>query len=222
MPDLYIITGSNGAGKSSVGPYFLPDQIKINYEIFDGDKLFMQKRKQVYKVKTPSLKEATKIATEWIHKEFERRVRKAIKTKDHFIYEGHLPIEENWKTPERFKVAGYKINLIFLGLDNTSTSEFRVLERAKAGGHYVPPYEIERNYYGNLFQLNKHYSFIDYLEIYDTSATPGQKPLAIFKNGKVDWTLPVRELPEWFEMELPDLFQLVYNKKNPIDPDSGE
>jgi predicted ABC-type ATPase len=43
MPELYIITGSNGAGKSSVGPVYLPKYIQKNYTVFDGDKLFMHK-----------------------------------------------------------------------------------------------------------------------------------------------------------------------------------
>lgn len=222
MPELYIITGSNGAGKSSVGPYFLPDHIKSKYEIFDGDKLFMQKWRTIFRIKTSSLKEAKQIATEWLHKEFERRASKAIKNNDHFAYEGHLPEKENWKTPLRFKKAGYRIHLIFLGLTNTKISSLRVFERAKLGGHNVPPYEIEKNYFGNLYQLNNHYSMLDHLEIHDTSETPLLKPIALFKNGKVDWALPVRELPDWFEMGLPDLFQLVYYKKNPIDPDDAE
>lgn len=45
MPVLYIITGSNGAGKSSVGPEFLP--FHLREAIFDGDKLFMQKRSEL-------------------------------------------------------------------------------------------------------------------------------------------------------------------------------
>ncbi|MEO7924721.1 MAG: zeta toxin family protein [Chitinophagaceae bacterium] len=217
MPDLYIITGSNGAGKSSVGPYYLPDNIKKEYEVFDGDKLFSKKRKELFKVKTQSLKEAKQLATDWLHEEFERRVSDAISKKDHFVYEGHLPEKDNWKTPLRFKKAGYRINLIFLGLTDTNISYLRVLERAKIGGHNVPPYEIERNYYGNLHQLNNHYSIIDYLEIHDTSVTPILKPLAIFKKGKVEWCLPVKELPLWFEDELPDLFQLAYEKNNPLE-----
>ena len=28
MPDLYIITGSNGAGKSSIGPEYLPPKVR--------------------------------------------------------------------------------------------------------------------------------------------------------------------------------------------------
>jgi hypothetical protein len=41
--------------------------------------------------------------------------------------------------------------------------------------------------------------------------------LAIFKNGKVDWCLQVKDYPDWFEAELPDLFQLIYDKKNRLD-----
>jgi len=47
-------------------------------------------------------------------------------------------------------------------------------------------------------------------------------PLAIFKNRRVDWALPINELPDWFENELPDLFQLVYNKKNPLTFEKNE
>jgi len=45
MPELYIITGSNGAGKSTIGTIHLPANIRDNYTVFDGDKLFTQKQK---------------------------------------------------------------------------------------------------------------------------------------------------------------------------------
>ncbi len=45
MPDLYIITGSNGAGKSTIGPEYLPSEIKEKCAVFDGDKRFMQHKK---------------------------------------------------------------------------------------------------------------------------------------------------------------------------------
>ena len=47
MPELYIITGSNGAGKSSIGPEYLPDTIRRLGPVFDGDKLFVEKRKEL-------------------------------------------------------------------------------------------------------------------------------------------------------------------------------
>jgi predicted ABC-type ATPase len=113
MPDLYIITGSNGAGKSSFGASYLPENLQ-GYTVFDGDKLFMQKRRQLYPAQTPSHKEAGRMALEWLHEYFEERVAAAIKDKDHFVYEGHLPEDANWVTPQRFKTAGYDIHFIFL------------------------------------------------------------------------------------------------------------
>lgn len=46
MSVLYIITGSNGAGKSSVGPDYIPHS--LSNSVFDGDKLFMQKRSDLW------------------------------------------------------------------------------------------------------------------------------------------------------------------------------
>jgi predicted ABC-type ATPase len=43
MPELFIITGSNGAGKSSIGPEYLPARIRQQGPIFDGDKLLPKK-----------------------------------------------------------------------------------------------------------------------------------------------------------------------------------
>jgi Fe-S cluster assembly ATPase SufC len=50
--------GSNGAGKSTFGHAYLPKSIKDKYTIFDGDKLSLLKKRELFKVVTPSLKEA--------------------------------------------------------------------------------------------------------------------------------------------------------------------
>jgi len=47
MPSLYIITGSNGAGKFTAGPDYLPSSITQRCNIFDGDKLFMDKQREL-------------------------------------------------------------------------------------------------------------------------------------------------------------------------------
>jgi predicted ABC-type ATPase len=62
VPSLYIITGSNGAGKSTIGPDYLPQHIRDNYTIFDGDLLFVTKRRELFPNVTRSPKEANKIA----------------------------------------------------------------------------------------------------------------------------------------------------------------
>ena len=208
MPDLYIITGANGAGKSTVGFSYLPVIIQANCQVFDGDKLAMQKQREFYKTQTPSLKEAGRMALEWLFEHFEQLVTKALKENDNFVYEGHFPEAANWATPNRFKVAGYKIHFIFFGLKDTDLSELRVMDRAKSGGHNVPPYEIERNFYGNLYQLNNKFAAIDELQIVDTSESI-PKVLAFFNNGIVTSAVYHDKLPEWFEKHLPALFQKI-------------
>ncbi len=216
MPDLYIITGANGAGKSTVGYSYLPMLVQGNCEVFDGDKLTLKKKRELYKHVTPSYKEANRLALEWLFEHFENLVQAALKQKDDFVYEGHLPDDGNWVTPKRFKRAGYKIHLIFFGLKDTDLSEVRVMDRAKLGGHHVPPYEIERNFYGNLYQLNKRFKKIDELQIVDTSESISPKVLALFKNGVVVSAVHHGKLPEWFETYLPNLFKEIIKQEPPI------
>lgn len=207
--------GANGAGKSTTGASYLPLHIQNNCEIFDGDKLYWQKVRELYKKSTPSIKEAKRIADDWLTEEFMTRSKKAISENDDFVYEGHLPIDENWQTPQKFKRAGYRIHIIYLGLSDTEVSEFRVFERAKHGGHNVPPYEIARNFYGNLLQVNKRYKFIDELKIMDTSESK-PKALALLSNGIVESAVHHGKLPEWFEKGLPRVYRAIIKSEPPL------
>lgn len=139
MPNLYIITGSNGAGKSTVGREYLPFAIQQNCEIFDGDKLFMEKQKELWRNGIKAHKEAKKIAFSFVEETFDDLMETAISLNTDFVYEGHFTNDATWDIPKRFKEHGYQIHLIFFGLANTSLSEFRVIDRAKQGGHYVDP-----------------------------------------------------------------------------------
>lgn len=220
MPDLYIITGANGAGKSTVGFSYLPTIIQKTHTVFDGDKLTLQKKREFIHAGIKSFKEAERLALDWLFGNFEFLVKKALKEKDDFVYEGHLPEHANWKTPNRFKRAGYRIHLFFFGLKDTDLSAVRVMDRAKFGGHNVPPYEIERNYYGNLLQVNKRYKTIDELQIVDTSESVNPKVLALFKKGEIDYAVHHGKLPEWFENYLPRLFKKISARDNQ-DPFNG-
>jgi predicted ABC-type ATPase len=213
LPTLYIITGANGAGKSTVGFSYLPKRVQGRYEIFDGDKLFMRKHRELYLHQKISLKEARNIATEWLYGYFDTLVNDALKEHQPFIYEGHLPEEENWSTPKRFKQAGYKIHVMYFGLQNINLAELRVMDRAKHGGHNVPIYEIERNYYGNLKMLNSHYELINDLKIIDTSESTRPKLLAHFKNSKIVSSVNYVELPEWFQSGLPALCKIIIEEE---------
>ncbi|HEV3327467.1 MAG TPA: zeta toxin family protein, partial [Puia sp.] len=115
MPELYIITGSNGAGKSSIGPEYLPTFIQQQGPIFDGDKLFVEKRKELWRI-IKSDKECRKLAYEFLIETFENLVETALASNKDFAYEGHFTNEATWDIPRRFRAAGYAIHLLFFGL----------------------------------------------------------------------------------------------------------
>src|SRR6059058_5353552 len=106
MPELYIITGSNGAGKSTVGPDYLPEHIRQQNRVFDGDKLFVQKQKELWQSGIRANKEAKKLAFEFVETTFNSLVERALASGSDFIYEGHFTNEATWDIPKRFKANG--------------------------------------------------------------------------------------------------------------------
>lgn len=131
MPQLYIITGSNGAGKSTVGPDYLPTAILQSQPIFDGDKLFVQKRNEFWRSGLKSHKECARLAIGIVEQTFDDLVERALADRTDFAYEGHFTNEPTWDIPRRFLAAGFMIHLVYFGLRDTELSNLRVKDRAK-------------------------------------------------------------------------------------------
>jgi predicted ABC-type ATPase len=209
MPELFIITGSNGAGKSSIGPKYLPQSIREKGPVFDGDKLFVEKRKELWRT-IKSHKECAKLAYEFVTETFDRLVEAALTVNQDFAYEGHFTNEATWDIPRRFKEAGYGIHLIFLGLKDTSLSELRVVDRAQSGGHYVDPRTVTNNFYGNLEKLNQHYAIFQTIQVIDTSEAE-HVVLTVIEKGMPTIAVEFDELPTWFHSSLPAIAQKIQN-----------
>ena len=212
-PVLFIITGSNGSGKSTVGGTYLPSEIQKKYTVFDGDKLALQKRRELA-VTIKSFKEARRLADEWMYTQFDNLVKKAIQSKDNFAYEGHFRDAGTLKTPRKFRKNGYEISLIFMGLSDPHQSELRVIDRAKQGGHNVPLYEIESNFYGNLVTLNKYHKLFDEIIIIDTSKSLQHQVLLHLRKEKILSYTRIKDQPEWFIKFLPNLSKLIRAEEN--------
>ncbi len=206
MPVLYIITGSNGAGESSVGPDYIPNHLRDS--IFDGDKLFMRKRSEFWLNGIKSHKECKKLAAEFVETTFDDLVESSLNTNCDFAYEGHFTNDATWGIPQRFKNSGYKIHLIFFGLTDTALSETRVVARAKEGGHYVDPLTLSDNFYGNLEKLDKYFLIFDSVTIVDTSGIE-HIALAVLKKGECFSAVAFNDLPQWFSNNLPRVIMAI-------------
>ncbi len=213
MPKLYIITGSNGAGKSTVGADYLPLTIQQQCTIFDGDKLFMSKQRECWQAGITAIKEAKKLAFTFVEETFTLLVEEALLKNSDFVYEGHFTNEATWDIPRKFKAAGFAIHLIYFGLADTNLSQLRVADRTKEGGHYVDPATISNNFYGNLQKLNEHYRMFDMLQIVDTSEVE-HKVLVVLINGEIESSVSYTNLPKWFRVNLLNLVKKISDSPN--------
>ncbi len=177
--------------------------------MFDGDKLTLDKTKELFATRLYSHKEAKALANEWIDDHFNEQVLKALNKADHFAYEGHFREPSTWKVIERFKENGYSVHMIFFGLINVQRSAMRVLERALSGGHNVSLAEIDLNFYGNLLQLDHHFKTLHELRIIDTSET-APKVLLQLLNDEIIFCAPFFDLPDWFTTYLVNITRRLF------------
>ena len=205
MPKLFIITGSNGAGKSTVGATYFNSYQR---NIFDGDKEYLTKRTLLWKKGIRSEKQIKELASNQVDELLDALFEGAISQKIDFAYEGHFSLESSWNLPKRFKIEGYEIHLVFFGLSNIELSVQRVLIRAIEGGHYVDRITLTENFYGNLEKVNQHLNLFDSLEIVDTSLAI-HKSLILVKKGEVKESIPYSFLPQWVINSLPDIVKLI-------------
>lgn len=106
MPVLYIITGSNGAGKSSVGPDYIPASLRQS--IFDGDKLFMQKRSEFWLNGIKSHKECKRLAADFVETTFDSLVESSLATKPILHTRVILQMMQRGKSPKDLKTRSIK------------------------------------------------------------------------------------------------------------------
>lgn len=148
------------------------------------------------------------LASDFVEKEFLRLAEMALKKNSDFAYEGHFSKNESWNIVETFKKNGYKLHLVFFGLNSPEQSSNRVLIRAKEGGHFVDDLTLRENFFGNLEQLNKRFSIFDSILILDTSTLEHLR-LMLIHSGTVQENCTIDQLPEWFRKSLPNLIALL-------------
>lgn len=141
MPNLYIIAGCNGAGKTTASLSILPeilncrefvnaDNIAAGLSPFDPDGVAM---------------EAGRIMLQ--------RIGQLLAEKADFAFETTLAAKSYVPMINDARQAGYEATLLFFWLSSPAVAKERVLKRVQAGGHSIPAYTIERRFFAGLYNL---------------------------------------------------------------------
>jgi predicted ABC-type ATPase len=198
MPDLIIIAGCNGAGKSTFSPSFLPE----NLTSFDYDRTYLENYDSL---SDSELRE--KFAKDQTTKDFETAIQRSLEVNSNFCYETNFDTHPiHWA--EKFKENGYRLNLIFFCLENQKIAEHRVQVRTEFKGHFVDNKTIDTKWKAGYKNVNIHFRVFDNILFVDNS-----KQNEVYTNilqieeGKIE--LMAETIPTYFEKRLPEIYKLV-------------
>ena len=146
MKQLYIISGSNGAGKTTASYTILPELLNCQ-EFVNAD--------EIAKGLSPFQPERTSIQAGRL---MLNRIKYLLSKGENFAFETTLATKSYVKFIEKAKALGYYVTLLFFWLSSQELAIQRVITRVKEGGHNIPEDIIRRRYVNglkNFFNLYK-------------------------------------------------------------------
>ncbi len=161
MPNLYIIAGCNGAGKTTASFTVLPEMLNCK-EFVNADEI--AKGLSPFQPDKASF-EAGRIML--------NRINDLLNSGKDFAFETTLSTRSYVSFIKKAKQLGYKVTLLFFWLDSPATAKERVKYRVIHGGHNIPEDIIERRYKRGIENLTKLYiPKVDYWIIFDNTKEP--------------------------------------------------
>ncbi len=168
--NLYIISGCNGAGKTTASYSILPTILNCK-EFINADEI--AKGLSPFQPETVSF-EAARIM---LH-----RIDELLLKDVDFAFETTLATKSFAQTLQKAQAQGYTVTLLFFWLNSVELAKQRVALRVNEGGHNIPQDVIERRYHRgikNLFAL--YLPICDNVMAFDNS---DKLPVMIFNKTK--------------------------------------
>lgn len=156
---MYIISGCNGAGKTTASYTILPEILNCK-EFVNAD--------EIAKGLSPFQPEKVAIEAGRI---MLGRIRELLRNNENFAFETTLATKTYKNTILEAKSRGYNVTLIFFWLQTVELAKKRVRERVLKGGHHIETDVIERRYLAGIRNLFDIYIpiMIDKILIFDNS-----------------------------------------------------
>lgn len=182
MPYLYIISGCNGAGKTTASYTILPEMLKCR-EFVNSD--------EIAKGLSPFNADSIAVAIE-ASRIMYKRIQELMSAQETFALETTLATRSGVKLVQEAQQRGYYVTLLYFWLNTPELAIERVRMRVAAGGHNIEEKTIRRRYrtgIHNLFEL--YLPSCDYWMITDNSMQPMQIIAKGFKNERKEIYNPV-------------------------------
>lgn len=141
MPNLYVIAGCNGAGKTTASYIMLPKIFDCR-EFVNADNIAAEL--------SPSNVESVAFEAGRL---MLSRINQLIEEKIDFAFETTLATRSYVSLIKKAQGVGYKITLFFYWLNSPELAEIRVAKRVKKGGHNIPSDIIRRRYFRGIHNL---------------------------------------------------------------------
>ncbi len=193
-PELIIIAGPNGSGKTSVTKRFLHHEwaegtIYINPDEV-ANEMFGDWNSR------DAVLNAANYCAEW-------REKSLIERKS-FVFETVMSAEDKIQFIIKAKNAGFFIRLFFISTENPKINASRIADRVMKGGHDVPISKIISRYYKAIENCKTVSSIVDRLYVYDNSVDGEDAKIQFRLVNGVMGKMYVTDVPEWAQAILPD------------------
>ena len=104
---------------------------------------------------------------------------------------------------ERSRRRGYRVNLVYIGVENVQTALDRIAERVEQGGHGVPAPDVRRRYRRSMRNLEQAIALADHVLLFDNSLEQGMRAVLAVDDGHI--TLRAETMPVWVATSLSSL-----------------
>ncbi len=146
MPRLYIISGCNGAGKTTASYSLLPEMLDCR-EFVNSDEF--AKGLSPFDPSKASIQASRYMIM---------KIRYLLKQQKDFAVETTLATRTLLKTAKMAQAAGYTVTLLYFWLNSPEMAIERVRARVEAGGHNIPEETIRRRYHVGIYYFFNSYA----------------------------------------------------------------